>query len=145
MSNSNEKVLDAMYAGWCNQDINAIIDCFTEDGMYEDRAMGTKHCGHDSIATFAAEGFASQPDFHVEYIRRFATERYGAGEWLIKSTWAGEFEGVDTTGIRIEFRGLSFYEFRNGKICYACDDWDYRQLMRQLGVISQDLRVLKHA
>jgi predicted ester cyclase len=62
---------------------------------------------------------------------------------VIKATWNGPFEGVDCTGQRIEFTGLSMYQFRSGKIARARDCWDFTVMIRKFGVLPQDLRSLR--
>lgn len=142
MSTTNEMLLDRMFAGWSAQDVAQILECFVDDCVYEDRATGTISRGKDALKGFASRGFAAQPDFHVEFTKRFATETHGAGEWVLTSTWKGEFEGVEATGRKTKISGVSLYEFRDGKISHACDCWNHAQRMKQLGILSRELAEL---
>ena len=142
MCESNEKLLDLNYEAWRAHDVNKIVSYFAEDASYEDMAMGVTFHGKEEIASFASEVFSQMPDFHVEYAKRFATERFGAGQWIITATFDGEFEGIDCTGKRIEFTGLSYYSFESGKIATAQDCWDYTAMMQAFGVLRQSLRHL---
>ena len=143
MNELNEKLLDANYKAWCQHDVDKIAGYFTDDSVYEDMAMGVIFNGREQIADFAREVFKTMPDFHVAYTKRFADETFGAGQWVIKATWNGDFEGVDCTGKRIEFTGLSFYRFSDGKICRAQDCWDFSVMMEAFGVLRESLRTIQ--
>lgn len=139
----NEQLLDTNYTAWCRKDLDTIANCFTDDSVYEDMAMGVIFHGKEAIRGFANEVFQTMPNFNVSYIKRFATETHGAGQWLISATWNGKFEGVDCTGKKIEFTGLSYYEFKDGKISHTQDCWDFTVMMAEFGVLAEKLRNLK--
>lgn len=138
----NEKLLDDAYSAWCRKDVDALVACFSDDVEYEDMAMQAVMRGKTELTSFAHEVYKTMPDFHVKYTKRFATDTHGAGQWVITATWNGEFEGVDCTGKVVEFTGLSYYRFLNGKITHAQDCWNYAVMMKTFGVLSEDLRAL---
>jgi len=142
MSKANEQLLDDMYAAWCAHDPDKVAAFYTDDCVYEDMAMGVVNRGRAELLAFVREVYTTMPDFAVRYQHRFATATEAAGQWVITATWNGPFEGVDRTGHRIEFTGLSLYKFRDGKISHAKDCWDFTVMMRQFGVLRGDLRDL---
>jgi steroid delta-isomerase-like uncharacterized protein len=143
VSAHNKKVLDELVAAWCRHDIPALINLFTDDCVYEDMAMGVVNRGKAELRHFAEEVFKTMPNFHLKFPQRFATQEYGASEWVITATWAGLFEGVDCSGRDIVFTGLSMYTFRDGKLASNRDCWDYTSMMRQFGVLGASLRSLR--
>lgn len=143
MSAANEKLLDDMYAAWRAHDVEKVVSYYTDDCVYEDMAMGVVNEGKDALRHFVEEVYKTMPDFKVEYVNRFATETEAAGEWVITATWNGPFEGVDCTGKKIRFTGLSRYTFRDGLIATAKDCWDYTVMMKGFGVLRPDLKTLR--
>ena len=143
MSANNEKLLDDMYVAWRDHDVDRLVGYYSEDCVYEDMAMGVVNRGRDGVRGFAEEVLKTMPDFSVTYESRFANDTEGAGQWVITATWKGEFEGVDCTGKKIRFTGLSLYRFRDGKISSAKDCWDYSVMMKQFGVLRPDLKSLR--
>ncbi|MEX1147696.1 MAG: SgcJ/EcaC family oxidoreductase [Sphingomonadales bacterium] len=143
MTNANEKLLDDMYAAWRAHDAEKVASYYAQDCVYEDMAMGVVNRGRDGVLNFAREVYGTMPDFRVEYETRFATETDGAGQWIITATWNGPFEGVDRTGRKVRFTGLSLYRFRDGKISHAKDCWDFSVMMKQMGLLREDLRGLE--
>jgi steroid delta-isomerase-like uncharacterized protein len=143
MSVRNEMLLDELVDAWCAHDIPALLALFTDDCVYEDMAMGVVNRGKAELRHFAEEVFKTMPDFHLKFPQRFATEKSGASEWVITATWNGLFEGVDCTGRRIIFTGLSMYTFRGGRLASNRDCWDYTAMMRHFGVLGASLRSLR--
>lgn len=139
----NEQLMEDMYAAWRAQDLDRVAAAFTDDCTYEDMAMDVIFNGPSEVRGFAEEVYTTMPDFDVNYIKKFATDTHGAGQWIIKATWKGDFEGVECTGKKIEFTGISYYEFFDGKISKAQDCWDYTVMMREFGVLRESLRDLK--
>jgi len=138
------EILDALYAHWRAQDIDKLAALFTDDCIYEDMAMRVVHSGKQALIGFVTGVYQTMPDFDVSFRKRFATEALGAGEWTISATWMGLYEGIDVSGTRICFHGISFYEFRDGKIARNVDCWDPTVVMEQLGVVQERLTALRH-
>jgi steroid delta-isomerase-like uncharacterized protein len=143
MANRNEILLDRLVDAWCTHDVAALLALYTEDCVYQDMAMGVVKHGKEQLRQFAEEVFKTMPNFQLRFPQRFATEERGASKWVITATWNGLFEGVDCTGKSIEFTGLSWYGFRDGKLVSNCDCWDYTVMMRAFGVLGASLRALR--
>lgn len=139
---ANVQVLQDIYTAWNTKDQAKLLSCMTEDCVYEDMAMAAVMHGHEGVGAFMTEVYKTMPDFHVEYLKVFASDHHAAGQWLIKATWNGEYEGVDCTGKRIEFTGISYYHFKDGKVARTQDCWDSTQMMLAFGVLPEALRAL---
>lgn len=145
MPQMTEAIFDALEQAWSARDIDALVALFTPDCVYEDMALGARHTGHAGIREFAEGVFSTMPDFRLRFPVRLATPERGASHWIIDAHWNGPFEGVDRTGHPIEFRGLSSYVFRDGKIAHNIDCWDYTVMIRAFGVLPQALAGLPSA
>lgn len=144
-SNANEELMDRLYQSWREQNPETLIDCFTDDCTYTDMAMRVVMRGKKELAGFVNEVYKTMPDFHVEHSVRFASATRGSGYWTISATWNGPFEGIDRTGTKVRFEGISLYEFRDGKISRNIDCWDPTMLYEQFGILPAALRSLSTA
>lgn len=140
MQNDNEKMLEEYPSLWTSHDIDAVLENFTDDCIYEDLTLGVVNHGKQELISFANEVYITMPDFHITYSDYFATDTRGAAVWNIKGTWNGEFEGVDVSGKKVDFSGVTLFEFRDGKISRNTDYWDYTVQLKQLGVLTKDLK-----
>jgi len=140
---TNAELLDTLYAYWRGKNVQGILALFTDDCVYIDMAMRATFHGKDKLRDFIEDVYRSVPDFSVVYRNRFAGDKFGAGEWTISGTRQGQYEGVDVSGVPVRFEGLSFYEFRDGKISRNTDCWDPTVVMEQLGVLDLRLKRLR--
>lgn len=140
-----DTIFDQLEAAWSLKDIDALVELFTEDCVYEDLALGARHVGHDGIREFAEGVYAGMPDFHLSFPVRVVTPERGSSHWVIRAHWNGDFEGLDRTGHPIEFTGLSSYVFRDGRIAHNIDCWNYVQMIKAFGVLPADLAALPSA
>lgn len=140
MTEDTDTLLRRLERAWNDQDIETIASLFTDDCVYEDFAEQAYVTGPDGVRQFAAAVYSTMPDFSLT-LRRIGTgPTHGVSEWTITATWRGEFEGVDRTGTRVEFSGLSMFEFADGRIRRNSDCWDYTVLAKQMRVLPERLR-----
>lgn len=133
---SNDHLFDALEAAFAARDMNALIDLFTDDCVYEDKPLGVVNRGKHAVREFYKTVLAMTPDLHVRYTHRATNDTYGAAECTLGGTWSGSLEGVDATGKKFTLAGVSCMDIRNGKIARHVDYWDYKSIMKQLGVRS---------
>jgi steroid delta-isomerase-like uncharacterized protein len=134
MHETNTQMLQRYAQCWDSHDVEGLVALLTEDIVYEDAALGWTHHGIAEFREFAAKVFAMHPDFSLRYLDAFATETRGAAEWIIETSFEGEFEGVQISGGQVSFRGATLFEIRDGRICRNRDLWNYADWMRQLDV-----------
>ena len=131
---SNDHLFDALQAAFAARDMDALLDLFTDDCVYEDKPLGVINRGKQEVRQFYDAVLAMTPDLHVRYTRRATNETYGAAECVLGGTWSGPLEGVDATGKEFTLAGVSCMDIRNGKIARQVDYWDYKSIMKQLGI-----------
>jgi steroid delta-isomerase-like uncharacterized protein len=141
MTHDNEGHLHGYAAAWSRHDPDEIITFFTEDAVYEDPSYGVEIQGHAAIREFIVDVLDTMPDFHLVYLRCFATERFGAAEYRGSATWNGKVHGmdIDATGVKTSTIGATLFEFRQGRISRNTDHYDYAAHLQALGVLPEDL------
>jgi steroid delta-isomerase-like uncharacterized protein len=107
---SLQAVLDAFNA----HDVNAILEHFTEDCIF-DTPRGQRLVGKDQVAGGFQARFDGIPDIRYEDERHFTSGDRGVSEWTIRGTLR--------TGGPIEVRGCDLFEFRDGKISRKDSYW----------------------
>jgi steroid delta-isomerase-like uncharacterized protein len=59
-------VFDGYRDAWNTHDVDALLEFFTDDGVYEDVTAARVNRGKAEIRAFVEETFAAFPDFHIE-------------------------------------------------------------------------------
>jgi steroid delta-isomerase-like uncharacterized protein len=95
-------------------------------GMSEPQ-RGLEACKERDRATAAAF-----PDIEREVIDVVADERSAAVRWRLRATHRGEYAGLAPTGNRVNFTGLSLFEFAAGRVVRLAVYVDVATLMRQV-------------
>lgn len=75
---------------------------------------------------------AAFSDLRLEVIGTVAEGDEVAVRWRARGTHTGDALGIPTTGLQVDFRGMSWVRFRNGQIVEGNDSWNQTGLMQAL-------------
>ena len=117
-------------------DVDQVLALFTEDGVWEEVAIGLAAQGPDEIRTHLDRLFAAVPDITFDVSSGFVAGDRGVVEWTVSGTYSSDFPGLPSaTGQRFSFRGVSVFEFADGKIYRYTEYWDAYAFLVQLGAL----------
>lgn len=108
----NAEALRRMSAGFGARDVDAILECFTDDGVFETtqgpEPWGERHRGKAAIRASVEAVFRALPDIaFVDAVRWVAGDR-GVAEWTCVAT--------TPRGHQMRVRGCDLFTFRDGKV-----------------------------
>jgi len=131
-----EQVLDEWAARWSSsQEVDKLLDLFTDDVIYEDAALGVVNHGKAELREFAMNFFSSTPDVKLELASRFVAGNLGSMEWIMTGTDTGDTPARPATGNSFSVRGATIVELEGGKIKRNTDYWDTATYLKQLGLL----------
>lgn len=108
----NLATLARMADGFARKDVDAILACFTEDGVFETtqgpEPWGQRFEGQAAIRGSIEEVFRTLPDVRFEGAERWVAGDRGVAEWTCVAT--------TPKGHRLEVRGCDLFTFRDGKV-----------------------------
>ncbi len=103
--------LDSFGSAVNQHDVDAIVEHFTDDGVFESYMgpgkAGTRFEGREQVGAGFANIWAVYPDAHFGQTRHFICGDRGVSEWVFTGTLEGE---------RVEVNGCDIWTFRDGKI-----------------------------
>jgi steroid delta-isomerase-like uncharacterized protein len=117
------------------RDLSCLED-FVHPDFEEHLSAGHVIVGVDAYRAGLEGVYKAFPDFHVVIDDRFATDDRVVSRWRMSGTHENDFYGVPPTDKRIEWMGISVWEFEGGKVRRGWVMQDETSLMRQLGVSS---------
>jgi steroid delta-isomerase-like uncharacterized protein len=130
-----EQLIRSATEVWATKDLTQIDILYAEDAVFEDVPDGTTYRGHEEIKTSLADDFSAVPDVKVEIVSLFVSGSRGALEWIWSGTQTEDYPGLlPATGRAFSVRGVSLFEFENGKIKRHLDYYDAAGFLHQLGV-----------
>jgi len=118
-----ESTLKDMLDAFNRHDLDAIMDFFAEDAVFEmprgPDPWGKRYVGKAAVREGLATRFAGLPDVHYGDDRHWVAGDRGVSEWTITGTTVG--------GNRVEVRGCDLFTFRDGKIIRKDSFWKIRE------------------
>jgi ketosteroid isomerase-like protein len=121
----NMTVLERMAEGFSRKDIDQIVACFAEDGVFETSQgpdpWGERFQGRAAIREAVANVFKVLPDMSFAEATRWVCGDRGVSEWTCIAT--------TPKGHRLEARGCDLFTFRDGKV--ARKDTYFKQVARK--------------
>lgn len=137
---TNEATLrEFMQRIWNEKDISAIPNYLApEYTIYLDNAdpWEGKTLNHSEFAARLQYTFGSFPDVHFDIKTAVADGNVVAITWVMTGTNTGNLGEFPPTLKKIEANGMTFYHFKDGKICGHTQVYDRTSIMRQLGFIK---------
>ena len=107
---------------------------FLHDDIVVNQAGAEPVVGFDGYLTMMEETYAGLPDFRVVLEDQFATDDRVVCRWVATGTHEGDLFGIPATGKKIEYMGVSLWEFDGGKARRGWIFTDVATLMAQLGL-----------
>jgi limonene-1,2-epoxide hydrolase len=121
---SNTEIINAYYAAWVRDDLEAVLALCTEDLVAVNVPIGPIH------------GTQAVRKFLTKFARGMQQKRY-AIERIIESGDYATVEGVEhyvKNGKTVSLPYLSSFRFRDGKIAEWRDYFDLQTVLSQLGL-----------
>jgi ketosteroid isomerase-like protein len=108
----NLAVMDRLSAGFARHDVDGILDCFTEDGIFDitegPDPWGERFQGKVEIRKALEALFSAVGDVQFVDASRWVAGDRGASEWTCVGTTA--------KGRAIRVKGCDLFEFRDGLV-----------------------------
>jgi len=86
-------------------------------------------------AGFMSEFTSAFPDSQISVESCIAEGNTVVASWTLTSTHQGEFQGIPPTGRTVEFAGIEFNRFMNGKLVEHRCNFDNIAMLQQIGAI----------
>ncbi|MFE7415312.1 ester cyclase [Streptomyces laurentii] len=119
------------------RELEASLDCYADDGSYEDVALGKIFQGRQTIEAVTEGWFEASHDLHLELGRCFVSGDIGAMPWTMTGTLDGRIPGLPddaVLGSRFDVRGVDILEFADdGRVQHGTGYWSVATLLQQIG------------
>lgn len=117
-----ERVVLRLVASWDARDLDALVDCLSDDVEWYDPAMADPPArGRAAVKAFAEAVIRAFPDFRYEILPPICYAADGSAcavKWRISASHLASLDppGYAPTGRRAEFEGVDLLEFDGGRV-----------------------------
>jgi steroid delta-isomerase-like uncharacterized protein len=117
-------------------DADRLLALFTDDGLWEEPAIGLAARGPDEIRAHLERLFTAAPDIGYAVTSSVVAGDGAVVEWVVTGTYSADFPGLPpAAGQPFSFRGASVFEMTDGKIQRYTEYWDAYAFLVQLGAL----------
>lgn len=132
---SAEDVARSYFEAVAARDPHAMASHWSADGVDDLVPIGILR-GPGEVRDFFAGLFAAIPDFEFVVERITAGESTAAVQWRATGTFdGGPFQGIESTGRRVELRGCDCLEVEEGKLVRNTAYYDGMAFARSIGMM----------
>lgn len=131
----NLQVARRVFEAWNAHDPNRYASLLDQGHVWETDTQPHPVRGRDAARQAMQMYLTAFPDLHFDIEQMLASGNYVVTRWRARGTQHGELMGIAPTHRRIEVRGCTVTELRNGKSAHVWVYWDTGHLLRQLGVL----------
>lgn len=124
------------------QDLEALLDCFTETAIYHDTFYGA-HSGRAGLGVLFERMFRDGKDYTWKMNVVVSDQLRAAAEWTFDYTVTDAVPR--SAGRKVRIDGMSLFELKDGKIASYREYIDTGVALLQLGLAPESLvKVLRH-
>jgi steroid delta-isomerase-like uncharacterized protein len=132
------EIAKKLFLAWSSGNADAPAEYMTEDAVLYDIVAGEPKKGWPAIREFFANGLAHWPDLDLTPEKFWVNDTGVALTWLMTATVTDDRFGPEVKGKKWASEGMSYLEFRDGKVCYEVDYHNGANVMRSLGLAPQN-------
>lgn len=129
----NVRLIEDCAAFHTAHDVDALVNLFTKDVVYDDVPLEIVAKGHAELQDLFEATFAALPDWAMTLVSVVADQDRGAAEWIMSGTHEGDFPGYPATGRALSVRAAAIIQFSDGRISKWADFWSLSTFEAQLG------------
>lgn len=134
MADDRIDVARKLFLAWSSGNADAPAEYMTDDAVLYDIVAGDDKVGWPAIREFFAEGVKIWPDLDLTPVDYWVNGKGVALTWVMTATVTNDRMGAEAKGKKWRSEGMSFLEFRDGKVCYEVDYHNGANVMRSLGL-----------
>jgi steroid delta-isomerase-like uncharacterized protein len=136
MSAENEALIRYWFEEVWNKGRAEVIDeMFAEDVLIHGLGEGGSDLhGPDAFKVFHSQFMGAFPDIHITVEDVLSGEDRTAARFSGTATHTGPHLGVEATGKKVTFTGMTFTRWRNGQIVEGWNNVDIAGILQQVGV-----------
>jgi steroid delta-isomerase-like uncharacterized protein len=131
---NNQQLVEEKIAAFNAHDVDRYVEGHDDAYVWENDAFPAPVRGPEGVKEVIEASFKAFPDLHLEIDQIIASGDYVVGRWRATGTHKGEFSGIAPTNRKINVRGCTVSEIKDGRFIKSATYSDQLALLQQLGV-----------
>ena len=137
MSSDLAAYADAISQAWNSHDIEKVLRFYSPAYVAEDVGQAFLLRGHEGIRAMLETYWQAFPDREFTVIDAVVQDSRMAIVWMAEGTHRGPIMNIPATGHRVEVRGVSIIDVKDGLIVRGQYIWDLAGMLRHMGLLPE--------
>lgn len=128
---------NTIHEAWNSHDIENVLRYYSRECIGDDVGQASPLRGHDGLRQLLQTYWQAFPDLAFNVTNTIVEGYRLAIVWVAEGTHLGPIMNIPPTGRRLEIRGVSILEVRDGLIVRSQYIWDLAGMLRHMGLLPQ--------
>src|SRR5262245_51468545 len=128
---------DTINRAWNSHDIEKVLNFYSSEYVGEDVGQASLLHGHDGLRAMLEMYWRAFPDLQFAVIEAVAEDSRVAIVWVAEGTHQGPIMNIPPTGHRVEVRGVSIIDVKDGMVVSGQHIWDLAGMLRHMGLLPE--------
>lgn len=132
----NRRLIEEQLAAINAHDLDRYVKGFADSYVGESDAFPTPTRGPEGVRQTAGVYLRAFPDLHLDAEEIIASGDHVIVRWRASGTHKGEYNGIQPTNKKVNARGCTVNEVKNGRVVRSAIYSDQLAVLGQLGVFA---------
>ena len=128
---------DKINQAWNSHDIDKVLNFYSSEYVGEDVGQVSLLHGHDGLRAMFEMYWRAFPDLQFAVMEAVAEDSRVAIVWVAEGTHQGPIMNIPPTGHRVEVRGVSIINVKDGRVVSGQHIWDMAGMLRHMGLLPE--------
>jgi len=128
---------DTINQAWNSHDIEKVLNFYSSEYVGEDVGQASLLHGHEGLRAMLEMYWRAFPDLQFAVMEAVVQDSRVAIVWVAEGTHQGTIMNIPPTGHRVEVRGVSIINVKDGRVVSGQHIWDLAGMLRHMGLLPE--------
>lgn len=128
---------DVVNEAWNSHDVENVLRFYSPEYIGDDVGQPALLRGHAGVRAMLDAYWNAFPDLHFVCKDCIMQDSRLVAVWLAEGTHQGTIMKIPPTGHKVEVRGMSILDVKDGLIVRAQSIWDLAGMLRHMGLLPE--------
>jgi steroid delta-isomerase-like uncharacterized protein len=128
---------DIINRAWNSHNITKVLSFYSPDYEGSDVGQAEPVKGHKGLQAMLETQWRAFPDLHFIVTNTVVQGSQVASVWQAEGTHQGPIMNIPPTGRRVQVRGVSIIEVKDGLVVRGQYIWDLAGMLRHMGLLPE--------
>ena len=128
---------DVINQAWNSHDVDSVLQFYSPEYIGDDVGQASLLRGHAGLRALLDTYWKAFPDLRFVCRDCILQDSRLVAIWVAEGTHQGTIMNIPATGHRVEVRGMSVLDVKDGLIVRAQSVWDLAGMLRHMGLLPE--------